>query len=154
MFLIKSIMTKEVVGVEPDSTIDAVSKKMASHGISSVIVMEGKNPIGIISERDFVKKILARGKEEKKLKAKDVMSFPLLAIKPNDTIIYASKLMRDKKVRHFIVMEDKKMKGIVTETDLVKGESEYIKAHQILQNLVLTLFMTLVLMFVLVFRLV
>ena len=82
------------------------------------------------------------------------MSSPLLYVKPTDTIMSATRLMRDKKIRHFVVMEDKKLKGILTETDLVRGEGEYIKAHQILQNLVLTLFMTLLLMFVLVFRLV
>ena len=82
------------------------------------------------------------------------MSSPLLTLTPNDSIMNAMKMMQQKKVRHFVVVDGDSLKGVVTETDLVKGEGEYIKAHQILQNLVLTLFMVLILMFVLVFRLV
>jgi CBS domain-containing protein len=154
MFLVESIMTKDVVSVKPDSTIDLISKKMASKRISSVIVMQNNEPIGIISERDFVKKVLAPGKIAKSLTAKDIMSSPLASVKPNDTIMKTAKLMREKGFRHFAVIQDSKLQGIVTETDVMKGEGEYVKAHQILQNLVLTLFMTLILIFVLVFRLV
>lgn len=146
-------MTRDVVTVRPDSSISTVTKKMASKKISSVIVMDGKKPVGIISERDFVKKILAQGKKGS-LKAKNVMSSPLISLPPNETISKAARKMKQNKVRHFAIMDGDKLKGIVTETDLVRGEGEYIKAHQILQNLVLTLFMTLVLLFVLVFRLV
>lgn len=154
MFLVKDIMTKEVITVKPDSTIDTVTQKMVHHKISSIIVVEQKTPIGIISERDFVTKILAKGMKKKGLVARDVMSSPLLTLKPNDSIMNAMRMMQQNKVRHFVVVDGDSLKGIVTETDLVKGEGEYIKAHQILQNLVLTLFMVLILMFVLVFRLV
>ncbi|MFP4112238.1 MAG: cyclic nucleotide-binding/CBS domain-containing protein [Candidatus Woesearchaeota archaeon] len=151
MFLIEGIMTREVVTVKPDSSIQNISRKMAQNNISCVIVAKGKTPVGIISERDFVKKILSRSKDAEKLTAKDVMSSPVYSVTSKDTIINTSRLMRAKNVRHFAVVEDSMLKGIVTETDLVKGERDYIKAHQILQNLVLTLFMTLTLIFFLVF---
>ncbi len=154
MFLVKDIMTTNVVTVKPTTSIKTVSSKMASNRISSVIVVDHKKTVGIISERDFVKKVLSKGKKLDSLTAADVMSSPILSVKPNTPIAKTVKLMKSNKVRHFVVKDENLLLGILTETDLMRGESEYLKSQQILQNLVLTLAMTLVLIFLILVRLV
>ena len=151
MFLAEDIMTKEVETTSPDSTLKSISQKMSKKGISCIIVSEKKKPIGIISERDFVKKVLSQSGKGR-LTAKDIMSSPVLSIKPRETVNNVAKLMRENKIRHILVTENNSVKGIITETDVLRGETEYIKAHQFLQNLIMALFITILLLFVIVFR--
>ena len=151
MFLAEDIMTKVVESTSPSSTLSSISKKMARKEISCILVVENRKPVGIISERDFVKKVLSHPKKEKIL-AKDIMSSPVLSIKPKETVSNAAKLMSDNKIRHILVTDNNSVKGIITETDVLRGETEYIKAHQFLQNLILALFITILLLFVIVFR--
>jgi CBS domain-containing protein len=154
MFLVKDAMTRSVVTVSPNTSIQNVAKKMAESHISSVIVIENNTPIGIVCERDFVNKVLAKKSQTKNLTAKDVMSSPLITLKPKDTIHKAVSLMSSKSVRHFVIVEDNRLLGIITETDLVNSHSEYIKSQQVLQNLILTIFMILVLIFILISNLI
>ena len=151
MFLAEDIMTKEVETSSQDSTLKSISQKMSKKGISCIIVTEKKKPVGIISERDFVKKVLSQSGKGK-LTAKDIMSSPVLSIKPRETVNNVAKLMRENKIRHILVTENNSVKGIITETDVLRGETEYIKAHQFLQNLIMALFITILLLFVIVFR--
>ncbi len=150
MFLAEDIMTRKVETITKDSSVRTISQKMSKRSISSIIVVDGKRPIGIISERDFVNKVLSTSK--KSLKAKDIMSSPVLSVQPRETINNVAKLMRDNGIRHLLVTENNSLKGIISETDVLSGESEYIKAHQFLQNLIMALFITILLLFVIVFR--
>lgn len=153
MFLAEDIMTKVVETTSPTSTLKSVSQKMAKKEISCIVVAEKKKTLGIISERDFVKKVLAHDGKGR-LTAKDIMSSPVLSIKPRETVTNAAKLMRENKIRHLLVTENNSIKGIITETDLLRGEAEYIKAHQFLQNLIMALFITILLLFVIMFRII
>ncbi|MFW6230603.1 MAG: cyclic nucleotide-binding/CBS domain-containing protein [Nanoarchaeota archaeon] len=151
MFLAEDIMTREVETISPSASLTTVSQKMAKERISSLIVTEKKKPLGIISERDFIRKVLARG-GKKSMKVKDVMSSPVLSVQPRESITNAAKLMHENEIRHLLVTQDGEIKGIITETDLLRGESEYVKAHQFLQNLIMALFITILILFIVFFR--
>ncbi len=153
MFLAEDIMTKVVEKTSPTSTLKSVSQKMAKKEISCIIVADKKKILGIISERDFVKKVL-NSDGTKRLYAKDIMSSPVLSIRPRETINNAAKLMRENKIRHLLVTENNSIKGVITETDLLRGETEYIKAHQFLQNLIMALFVTILILFIIMFRII
>ncbi|MFW5852599.1 MAG: cyclic nucleotide-binding/CBS domain-containing protein [Nanoarchaeota archaeon] len=151
MFLAEDIMTKDVVITTPDASVKGVAQKMNSKQISCIIVSDKKKPIGIISERDFIRKVFAKD-AKKGMKAKDIMSTPVLSISPRETVNNAARLMRENKIRHMLVTNENKVKGVITETDVLSGETEYVRAHQFLQNLILALFITILLLFVMVFR--
>ena len=154
MFLVENIMSRNVVSVTPSSSLETVSKKMTQQNISCVIVKQGHTLLGIISERDFVKKVVSRGKNTAGLTASSVMSTPLISVSSRESILRAAKKMRVHKLRHLAVVDDGALLGIVTETDMMRGESDCLKSHQLLQNLVLTIFLTILLLFVVVFRLI
>ncbi len=145
-------MTRKVEYVSETASVRLISEKMTKKDISSVIV-SGKDdkPKGIISEKDFVKKVLSKS-SKKSLKAKDIMSSPILSIKPKESVNTVAKTMRENGIRHLLVTDGNTVKGIITETDVLSGETEYIKAHQFLQNLIMALFITILLLFIIVFR--
>lgn len=151
MFLAEDVMTRTVVTVSTSASLKTLSVKMANRRISSIVVVTGKKPVGIISERDFVKKILSKGRSQQ-ITAKDIMTTPVISLRPRDTISHAVKVMKEQDIRHLLVSEDGNIKGIISETDLLRGETNYVKAHQLLQNLIMALFLTLLLLFIVVFR--
>ncbi|MFH0737832.1 MAG: CBS domain-containing protein [Candidatus Micrarchaeota archaeon] len=118
------IMTKKVVFVPFGKTILDVAKAMKKNGIGSVIVVEdkeGKHAKGIITERDVVYKILAKGEDPYKSKAEDIMSKPLRVVKPDTTIEDAAKAMRENKVKRLpVVNDDNELIGILSEGDIMK----------------------------------
>ncbi|MFP4118257.1 MAG: cyclic nucleotide-binding/CBS domain-containing protein [Candidatus Woesearchaeota archaeon] len=152
MFLAEDIMTRKVESVSENASVKTISEKMAKKNISSVIVYDkNKKPKGIISEKDFVKKVLSKN-SKKGLNAKKIMSSPILSVRPKESVNNAAKTMRENGIRHLLVTEKESIKGIITETDVLSGETEYIRAHQFLQNLIMALFITILLLFVIVFR--
>lgn len=117
-------MTNKVVTVPFGKTILEVAKLMKKNGIGSVIVVEdneGKHAKGIITERDIVYKLLAKGTDPYKAKVEDVMSRPLRVVKPDTTIEEAAKAMRENKVKRLpVVNDDNELIGILSEGDIMK----------------------------------
>lgn len=149
MFLAEDIMTKRVVTVSSTVSVKTIAEKMGTKNISSLVVLDNKKPVGIISERDIVQKAIS---SRKALKAQNIMSSPVLSIQPKDSISNVVKLMKENSIRHLLVTENGILKGVISETDVLRGETEYVKAHQFLQNLIMALFVTILVLFVIVFR--
>lgn len=118
------IMTKKVIVVPFGKTILDVAKLMKKNNIGSVIVVEdkeGKHARGIITERDIVYKILAKGSDPFKVNAEDVMSKPLRVVKPDTTIEDAAKAMRENRIKRLpVVNDDNELIGILSEGDIMK----------------------------------
>lgn len=117
-------MTKNVIVVPFGKTILDVAKLMKKNEIGSVIVVEdkaGKHAKGIITERDIVYKILAKGEDPYKAEVKDIMSQPLRVVKPDTTIEDAAKAMRENKVKRLpVVNDDNELIGLLSEGDIMK----------------------------------
>ena len=115
---IKDVMTKALISVDPSTTLYQISKMMEQGGTGSILVKKDGIPSGIITDRDFAIKIAAHDVPLNST-VDTIASFPLITINSNDSILDAAKLMVDKKIRKLGVIEDGKIVGIITTTDLV-----------------------------------
>jgi CBS domain-containing protein len=118
--VVRDIMTKNVVTIEVNRTALEAAKIMAEKGISSLIVLNDKDPVGIVTERDFVKKICIKELNVSRVKVNEVMSKIRTFADPEIPIEVAVQRMVNHKIRRLPIMEDGKVVGIITVTDLAK----------------------------------
>jgi len=116
--LVKDIMTKSIISVDSSTTLFQVAKMMQQGGIGAVLVKKDGTTSGIITDRDYAIKV-AVDKLSMDTSVENVASFPLVTISQNDSILVAASLMSSKKIRKLAVIEDGKVIGIITSTDLV-----------------------------------
>lgn len=116
--LVKDIMTRALVSVDPETTLYQVSKLMEQGGMGSILVKKDGVPSGIITDRDFAIKIASR-QISLDTPVEKIASFPLLTINSNDSILEAARMMSSKKIRKLVAIEEGKIVGIITSTDLV-----------------------------------
>jgi CBS domain-containing protein len=118
------IMTPKVIVISYGKTTLDVAKLMKKNSVGSVIVVEdkaGKHAKGIITERDVVYKVLAKGLVPKDTTVEQIMSKPLRVVKPDTTIEEAAKAMRENKIKRLpVVNENNELIGIVSEGDIMK----------------------------------
>lgn len=116
--LVKDIMNKSLITADPSTTVFQIANLMEKGGIGAILVKKDNVPAGIITDRDFAIKITTQ-KLSLDTTIDKVASYPLVTIDSNETILAAAKLMTSKKIRKLAVVNDKKVTGIVTSTDLV-----------------------------------
>lgn len=115
-------MTKGVIYVDPKSSVQNAAEIMKNRNIDSVIVMKNGEGAGIITERDIICKIVAARIDPKSTPVSQIMTSPLITIKPDADIDDAAKIMRDKDIRRLIVTNKGKIVGILTEFDVIRVE--------------------------------
>ena len=115
---VKNIMTKGVLAVDAKMNVNEAAKMMEDGKVGAIIVMEDNTPVGIITDRDFAVKIVAHAYPIT-TSVKQIMSTPLIGIDPNESVWTVAELMYTRKVRKIPVIEEDKVIGIVTATDLV-----------------------------------
>ena len=96
MPLVKDVMTSTVLVTPPDATVMDAAKRMRSENRGSIVVVDKTKPIGIVTERDLFKKVVAEGLVPKDVLVRDIMSSPLVFVSPGDSIKSAAKIMVDK----------------------------------------------------------
>jgi signal-transduction protein with cAMP-binding, CBS, and nucleotidyltransferase domain len=115
-------MSKNVLTLDKSTSLQEAAENMKKLNVGCVIVTGNNNPIGIITERDFVTKIVAEGRPLF-TEIQEVMSSPLITIDSEETIWEASELMKEKSIHKLPVKENEQITGIVTTTDIVKISS-------------------------------
>ena len=123
---VKNIMTKPAVKIEYNRTVQAAAKEMVKHRVGSIMVVKNKKPIGIITETDINKKVVAPGKDPKKLKTEEIMSSPIVFSSPHDDITTAVEKMEKHKIKRLPVVDKGKIVGILTNTDIARASPEMI----------------------------
>jgi CBS domain-containing protein len=118
--LLKDIMVSKVVTIDPDKTARDAARLMADNGISSVIVMKGDEIVGIVTERDLVRKVCANDISSSKVSITSVMSSPVITAESDLPIEAAVQRMFNNRIRRLPVVEDGKLVGIVTISDIAK----------------------------------
>jgi CBS domain-containing protein len=118
--VVRDIMTKNMVMIDHDKTALEAAKIMTEKGISSLFVVKDNHPIGIVTERDFIKKICAKELLIAEVKMSDIMSKILTTADPDTPIEVAIQRMVNHKIRRLPIMENGKLVGIITVTDLAK----------------------------------
>ena len=116
--VIKDIMIKALISVNPTTTAFQISKMMEQGGIGAVLVKENDNLVGIITDRDFATKIAASNLPFDTT-ADKIMSSPLVTINHDEPISTAAEMMTSKKIRKLAVSDNGKIVGLITSTDLV-----------------------------------
>jgi len=126
ILLVRDFMSKDVKTVRTDATVKEAVSKMNKFRIGSIIVIEGKRPVGIITERDILERIVEPCMEPTAIRAKEIMSSPVVFTSPDGNIEDAARLMATRKIKKLAVMENGKLVGIVTSMDLMKASPKLI----------------------------
>jgi CBS domain-containing protein len=113
-------MIKKVITITHEKTAQDAARLMAEHDASSVIVVNGDNIAGIVTERDLVHKVCTQDVASSKVPLSDVMSSPVITAEPDMPIETAVQRMFNNKIRRLPILENGKLVGIVTVSDLVK----------------------------------
>lgn len=121
------------ISVTPDTPVIDALKVMAENNIGSVLVMENNKYMGLITERDYSRKVILKGKNSTNTKVSEIMTSDLPHIKPNDTIEHCMELMTDSKIRYLPVFVKDELKGIISITDVVK--ETILKQQQTIRHL-------------------
>jgi CBS domain-containing protein len=111
---------RKVIAVTPDDSVIDALKIMAEQNIGSVMVMKGDEYLGLLTERDYARKVILRGKASSETKVSEIMSVELPRVNPSDTIEHCMQLMTDRNIRYLPVFDSEKIYGIVSINDLVK----------------------------------
>jgi CBS domain-containing protein len=115
---VKDVMTKSVISVDATITVNEAAKMMEDAKVGAVIVMENNTPVGIVTDRDFAVKIVAHAYQIT-TPVKQIMSSPLIATSPEETVLMAADLMYTRDIRKLPVIDNDKVVGMITATDLV-----------------------------------
>jgi len=117
---LKDIMVKNVITVNPNATVKHAAKLMNQHNIGCLIVVGKGKVVGILTERDILRKIVETSKNPEKTKVSEIMSSKLLVAAPNMDVVDAAKMMLQRKIKKLPIVTNKKLVGLVSLTDIVR----------------------------------
>ena len=120
VILVREVMSKNVKAVQPDSSVKEAVASMNKFNIGSILVVQDNKPVGIVSERDILRRVVEPCLSPENLTVGQIMTSPVYTISEMASINEAAKLMAMKKVRKIPVIKKKKLVGIITYTDIVK----------------------------------
>ena len=122
---VKDLMSTDVAVVGPDQTMAMAATVMADDSLSSLVVMDKGSVLGIITEKDFLERVVAKGKSAIDVKVRDVMSCPVISVSSQATVLEAGKIVDEKHVKRLPVVDGSKLVGIVSQTDLIRVLTSY-----------------------------
>ena len=117
--LVRDVMSKAVKVVRPDTSMKEVVATMNKFTIGSIVVVQAERPVGIITERDILRRLVEPCLAPETLRAREVMTSPVITISENTSIDEAAKHMTKKKIKRLLVVDNDKLAGILTYTDIV-----------------------------------
>ena len=111
----------DVVSVAPDASVIDALRLMAEHGIGALVVLDGSRLAGVMSERDYARKVVLHGRSSAETRVKDIMSSQVHTVIPDDTVNACMLLMTQRRIRHQPVMDGGGVAGMLSIGDLVKA---------------------------------
>lgn len=127
MRLVKHLLEDKggaVHAIEPDKPVLDAIRMMADQYIGALLVMRGSQLLGIVSERDYARKVILKGRSSADTPVREIMSAQVLTVAPGDSVNHCMQLVTDKRVRHLPVVDDGRVIGVVSIGDLVKAVIE------------------------------
>ena len=116
--------SSDVLKIESSATVYDALVKIVDANVGSILVTEGGEVTGIMTERDYLRKIAVLGRTSHNTKVSEIMTSPLIYVTPQTTIEEAMAIMTDRRIRHLPVVEDDDVIGIVSIGDVVKFQSQ------------------------------
>jgi CBS domain-containing protein len=112
---------REVIAIGPDAPVLEAIRRMAEHGIGALLVMRGAELAGIVSERDYARKVILMGRSSAETAVHEIMSRSVSTVGPTDSVDHCMRLMTDGRFRHLPVVEEGQVVGVLSIGDLVKA---------------------------------
>jgi CBS domain-containing protein len=131
--MVKDVMSREIYSLDQKEKVSKAVELMCKESISSIIIIENKKPIGIITERDLIKKIIFTKQDPEKILISSIMSKNPKKIGPDSTILNASNIMKKLNVRKLVVVNnDGELIGMLSQTDIVKSMNKIYESYKAL----------------------
>jgi CBS domain-containing protein len=115
---------REIWSLTPDATVYEAIDQMAQKGVGALLVMEGERLVGIVSERDYARKVILKGKASRETQVCEIMSHPVICVPPELTVEQTMALMTDRHVRHLPVVVAETVVGVISIGDVVRSVIE------------------------------
>ena len=133
---VKDLMTQNIISILPETSVVEATRIMSTRDISSILIKTGDDYIGIFTDRDVMRKVVASGLDPNDTVVRKIMSSPLITISEDAGIQEAAEKMRDRKIRRLVVINEGAVVGIISESDIARVEPELhllIREHTRLQ---------------------
>jgi CBS domain-containing protein len=126
---VRDIMTYPAITEDEDVSVAEIAKCMKMSGISCVVITKEDNPVGIVTDRDVVTKVIMKGRDPGEVKAKEIMSSPLMTIESDASLGRAGKVLIEKGIRRLPVIENGELVGIVSLRNIVTREPLHVRKY-------------------------
>jgi len=127
MWKVKDVMVTDIVTVDVGVSVRKAVERMNSHGVGCLVVLEKGHFAGILTERDVLKRVVAKARDPDETLVGDVMTKPLKVVSPKASLEEAVKLMFEARVKKLTVVEDKELVGLVTVTDIARAHPKMVQ---------------------------
>ncbi len=124
--LVKTIMAKPVITIDLNKSVKKVAQAMSEKRVGAIVVVKKNKPVGILTDADIIKKVVALSKDPKKTKVKDIMATPLVFVSPDDNLIKAEEKMKKFRVKRLPVIKNGIAIGIISNTDIARATPEML----------------------------
>ena len=115
---------RAIFSIGPDEPVLEAIRLMAEHTIGALLVMQGEELVGIVSERDYARKVILKGRSSADTPVSQIMSAPVLTVSLSNSVPECMQLMTARRIRHLPVVEGRKVVGMISIGDLVKAVME------------------------------
>lgn len=110
----------EIFSISPEATVFEAVELMANKNVGALLVIQDGKLVGLISERDYTRKVMLRGKKSRETQVREIMSSDLTVVSPREPVENCLRMMTDKRVRHLPVLDGDTIRGVISIGDLVK----------------------------------
>jgi CBS domain-containing protein len=114
----------EVLTIDADASVHQAVQRMVEENIGSLMVTDGREIVGIVTERDYLRRVALEGRTDRETRVREIMSSPLICVSPDTTVDECMALMTDHRVRHLPVADEERIVGLVSIGDVVKHTVE------------------------------